>query len=328
MEQDNKHPLVAIKCLVFNHESYLRDCLNGFVMQQTDFHFVAIVHDDASTDKSADIIREYATKYPNIIKPIYETENQYSKSDGSLGRVMNSAIDATGAKYVAMCEGDDYWTDPRKLQKQVSFLESHPDYGFVGTRCAVLLNGNLEEENETLGEPIGKEGKWELFGNILPYAVYGPVTRTNTLLYRYDSVVKNRIVRAVGDYSLEALLSSLYGFACLNEACSVYRKHEGGLSNSSSAKYKRMYAEWYRSNRLVVKKEFPKEYTCPEEEIEDGYEYTLLKCAIQEGKYKEALQHRRSIVTPKYRRKTYYKFLLGRLSFAILKIALLFNDRE
>ncbi len=137
MQQD-KHPLVAIKCLVFNHEPYLRDCLNGFVMQQTDFPFVAIVHDDASTDHSADIIREYAAKYPDIIRPIYETENQYSKPDGSLGRIMNAAVDATGAKYIAVCEGDDYWTDPRKLQKQVDFLESHPDYSMCFHGAEIL----------------------------------------------------------------------------------------------------------------------------------------------------------------------------------------------
>ena len=91
---------VAIKCLVYNHEPYLRDCLEGFVMQQTDFPFVAIVHDDASTDHSADIIREYAAKYPDIIHPIYETENQYSKK-GSLTKIMNDAIEATGAPYIA-----------------------------------------------------------------------------------------------------------------------------------------------------------------------------------------------------------------------------------
>lgn len=120
--------LVAIHCLVYNHEPYLRDCLNGFVMQKTDFRFVAIVHDDKSTDNSAAIIREYAERYPDIIKPIFEKENQWSKHDGSLERIMNEAIAATGAKYVAMCEGDDYWTDPYKLQKQVDFLESHPDF--------------------------------------------------------------------------------------------------------------------------------------------------------------------------------------------------------
>ena len=139
MEQDNKYPLVAIKCLVFNHEPYLRECLDGFVMQQTDFPFVAIVHDDASTDHSADIIREYAERYPDIICPIYETENQYSK--GTLGRVMDAAIDATGAKYIAMCEGDDYWTDSHKLQKQVDFLESHPDYSMCFHGADISIEG-------------------------------------------------------------------------------------------------------------------------------------------------------------------------------------------
>ena len=123
-------PLVTIKCLVYNHEPYLRQCLDGFVMQQTTFPFEAIVHDDASTDGSAAIIREYAEKYPDIIKPIYETENQYSKHDGSLRRIMDAAMHPN-SKYIATCEGDDYWTDPNKLQLQVDFLESHPDYSLT-----------------------------------------------------------------------------------------------------------------------------------------------------------------------------------------------------
>ena len=123
-----ENPLLVISCLVYNHEPYLRDCFEGFVMQKTNFRFVAIVHDDASTDKSAEIIREYAEKYPDIIKPIYETENQYSKHNGSITRIMNAAIDATGAKYVAFCEGDDYWTDPHKLQRQVDFMDANSDY--------------------------------------------------------------------------------------------------------------------------------------------------------------------------------------------------------
>ncbi len=140
-----KNNVVAIRCCTYNHEPYIRDALEGFVMQKTDFPFVAIVHDDASTDRTAEIIREYAEKYPDIIKPIYETENQYSKKDGSLARIMNKACDATGAKYVAMCEGDDYWTDPYKLQKQVDFLESHPDYSmcFHGVNIKIEKGCNL-----------------------------------------------------------------------------------------------------------------------------------------------------------------------------------------
>ena len=138
---------VAINCLVYNHEPYLRECLEGFVMQQTDFPFVAIVHDDASTDHSADIIREYAAKYPDIIHPIYETENQYSKKNGSLTKIMDTAIEATGAPYIAMCEGDDYWIDPHKLQKQVDYLDQHSDCVITSHRFVkrYMLDGHIEE---------------------------------------------------------------------------------------------------------------------------------------------------------------------------------------
>ena len=146
MERKKYPVLVTIQCTVYNHEPYLRKCLDGFVMQQTTFPFEAIVHDDASTDNSADIIREYAEKYPDIIKPILETENQYSKEDGSLSRIM---LEATRGKYIAVCEGDDYWTDPHKLQMQVSFLESHPDYMMCVTEARVLINEEYFQEWNT-----------------------------------------------------------------------------------------------------------------------------------------------------------------------------------
>ena len=88
---DNDELMVSIRCLAYNHEPYIRQCLEGFIMQKTNFRFEAVVHDDASTDGTVAIIREYAEKYPNIIKPIYETQNQYSKHDGSLGRIMSAA---------------------------------------------------------------------------------------------------------------------------------------------------------------------------------------------------------------------------------------------
>ena len=118
-------PLVSICSAVYNHEPYLRECFEGFVMQKTTFAFEVLVHDDASTDGSADIIREYTAKYPEIFKPIYQQENQYSK-----GIKVSATYQYPRAKgkYIAFCEGDDYWTDPLKLQKQVDFLEANPDY--------------------------------------------------------------------------------------------------------------------------------------------------------------------------------------------------------
>ena len=141
-------PLVSILCMVYNHEPYLRQCLDGFVMQKTTFPFEAIVHDDASTDGSAAIIREYAEKYPDIIKPIYETENQLSKRDGSLERALDAAMHS-GSKYVALCEGDDYWTDPEKLQKQVDALESHPECTIAFSKVQVI-----DKEGNELGQTI------------------------------------------------------------------------------------------------------------------------------------------------------------------------------
>lgn len=127
---ENEPLIVSIKCITYNHEAYIRQCLEGFVMQKTNFRYEAIVHDDASTDATATIIREYAEKYPDIIKPIIETENQYSKGGSILFDIMENCL---LGKYVCICEGDDYWTDQYKLQKQVDYLDNHPDCVLVHT---------------------------------------------------------------------------------------------------------------------------------------------------------------------------------------------------
>lgn len=122
--------LVTICCTAYNQEKYIKQCLEGFIMQKTTFRFEAIVHDDASTDNTAAIIKEYAIKYPDIIKPIFETENQYSKHNGSLRKIMRANM---RGKYIAHCEADDYWIDPYKLQKQIDILEADPQVSMVYT---------------------------------------------------------------------------------------------------------------------------------------------------------------------------------------------------
>lgn len=118
---------VAVWCITYNQKDFIKDALNGFVMQKTNFPFVVIVHDDKSTDGTSDIILEYAKKYPNIIIPVIESENQWSK--GGLKHVVNIMNSHYRiGKYIAFCEGDDYWTSPDKLQTQIDFLESHPEY--------------------------------------------------------------------------------------------------------------------------------------------------------------------------------------------------------
>ena len=221
--------LVAIHCLVYNHEPYLRDCFEGFVMQKTNFRFVAIVHEDCSTDNSAAIIREYEAKYPDIFRPIYETENQWHKTDGSLGRIMNAAIDATGAKYIAMCEGDDYWTDPHKLQKQVDYMEMHSECA-ICFHPVMVLNQNTGEMAPDMLKDVPSET------TICDLARIGNYIHTPSVMYRYNPRVVEKMSQlgklGVGDY-LSHILYAENGSICkLPDYMAVYRQGVGVWSGN------------------------------------------------------------------------------------------------
>lgn len=133
MENDIK---VTVWCLAYNHEKYIRQTLEGFVKQKTDFNFEVIVHEDASTDGTADIIREYAEKYPAIIKPIFQTENQYSKK---IGIAQHFLLPVMKGKYIAYCEGDDFWCDTNKLQMQYDIMEADNEL-FLCTNKVLCVN--------------------------------------------------------------------------------------------------------------------------------------------------------------------------------------------
>lgn len=230
MDTIDKRPLVAIHCFVYNHEPYLRDCLDGFVMQKTNFPFVAIVHDDASTDGSTAIIREYEEKYPHIFKPIYETENQYSKHDDSLEQIMNDAIDASGAKYVAMCEGDDYWTDPLKLQKQVDFMEANPEYVLCCHRYKIYNQNDGTWDKDYVHQLFEISPNGFSFSNQENFNVW--ITKTLTLLIRQDAWRKmpsKKGFKYWRDVHMNYyLLKQGKGF-CMPLEGSVYRRHQGGI---------------------------------------------------------------------------------------------------
>lgn len=132
---------VLVICPVYNHEKYIRSCLDGIVKQEVNFVFKAYVHDDCSTDRSAAIIAEYAEKYPDIIVPLFEEENQHSKGDNA------RIIEYPESKYIAECEGDDYWCDCHKLQKQYDYMEAHPECSMVlhNTRIESVSDGSRDE---------------------------------------------------------------------------------------------------------------------------------------------------------------------------------------
>ncbi len=223
-------PLVSIKCLVYNHEPYLRDCLEGFVRQQTTFPFEAIVHDDASSDASQAIIREYAEKYPHIIKPILQTENQYSKGKGVLSGILNAAC---RGKYVAYCEGDDYWTDPLKLQKQVDFLESHPDYSL----CCTDFNIYTQETGEMVKAPASRCGNLTV-ADLVENNTIGTLTvlLRRSLMERYFSDFYPHLPSyPMGDYCMWIWMARQGSVYCLEDLTSVYRVQAESASHSRDA---------------------------------------------------------------------------------------------
>jgi len=124
IDGSNEDIKVSVYCLAYNHEKYIQKTLEGFVEQITNFRFEVFVHDDASTDHTPDIIKEYASKYPSIIKPILQQENQYSKGVKICSKYIYPKM---RGKYIASCEGDDYWNDPHKLQMQFDIMETHPE---------------------------------------------------------------------------------------------------------------------------------------------------------------------------------------------------------
>ena len=138
--------LVSVVTLTYNHRNFIRQCIEGILMQQTRFKFELLIHDDASTDGTAQIIREYEITYPDIVKPIYQTENQYSKGVRIGSQYLYPKAQG---KYIAECEGDDYWVDPLKLQKQVDYLESNPECGLCYTNYSIK-----NEHNNTIIGPI------------------------------------------------------------------------------------------------------------------------------------------------------------------------------
>lgn len=207
--------MVSIICNAYNHERYIAQCLDGFVMQKTNFAFEILVHDDASTDKTADIIREYEKKYPHLMKPIYQTENQYSK-----GGVFRFQYPRVKGKYIAICEGDDYWTDPLKLQKQYDAMELHPEVDMC-VHASVCIDDRTGRRKKIIAP--------ERCDCIIPVEAVicggGGFVATSSHFYRAEmnkSIPPFRQMMQL-DYTTQIHGALRGGMLYLNECMSVYR---------------------------------------------------------------------------------------------------------
>jgi len=229
--------LLTVICPCYNQEKFIGQTLEGFVGQKTDFDFIALVGDDASTDGTPAIVGQYAEKHPNLVRPVLRAGNL-----GPGGNV-NDLYKRVSSKYVAICEGDDYWTDERKLQKQVDFMEANPG-------CALSFHPvAVWNEREGRQDGIFPDRKTRFDKSSLGLAdlLRHNFIQTNSVVYRWrfrendpalDDFANGDL--QPGDYVMHLLHAEVGTIECLDEVMAVYRRHSGGMWSGVAVS-----DEWY-----------------------------------------------------------------------------------
>lgn len=222
-------PLVHTRTMTFMHEDYIRDCIEGILMQKTTFPIQVLIHDDASNDNTIEIVKEYEQKYPSLIKAYYQKENSYSKPDKHLRR--ESFMLWRIGKYEAICEGDDYWIDPLKLQKQVDFLENNEDYGLVATSTKIYIEKRDKYKNNKL-----KEADYSFEDFILGNRISTLTScfRTDLLMEYLKNINPYEQRWYLGDYPMWIYMSKKMKVKFLPDITAVYRKREESMSNTNN----------------------------------------------------------------------------------------------
>lgn len=209
--------LVSIICDTYNHADYIEDALNSFLAQQTDFAFEVLVHDDASTDGTTDIIRRYANAYPDIIKPAYEETNQYTPGGRHNFDVQSARVRGS---YVALCEGDDYWTDVHKLQRQFDALETHPEID-ICTHAGIRVDARTKKALGAVTPQVsdGIISVEEVIEGGGGYVVTNSIfMRAETYIHPPQAVVDFNL-----DYMIQIAASMRGGMYYLKDCMSAYR---------------------------------------------------------------------------------------------------------
>lgn len=218
MGSSKKTPLVSILCLSYNQKEFIKQALDSLLVQETDFLYEILINDDASTDGTKEVIQEYAKKHSNI-HPVFHNENQYSK--GKRNMIARYLLPKVRGRYIAICEGDDFWTDPSKLQRQVDFLEKNKDYALVFHPVRVFFDKAEKEDSvfpETnSGFTIDELLRWNFI-------------QTNSVMYRARKSYEGTVFDAApGDWYLHLYHAQFGKIGFINRVMSAYRRHEGGV---------------------------------------------------------------------------------------------------
>lgn len=245
-----KHPVVSVHMITYNHELYIRQAIEGVMMQETDFEFELVIGEDCSTDKTREICFEYQKKYPNKIRVLWWNENSYCNPHPSGGNARRVSAHCRG-EFIVFCEGDDYWTDPRKLQKQVDVMRSHPTVGLVFSNAKILHMGtNMMTNWSVAAFPTGfmsgdaffrifawGRGRWlSKFGTESFIMTASVLIRSRVF---FDAIKKFEIFSwrlAIGDAQTWLGCAALSDVYYLTDSTCVYRVHSGGAMASNGAK--------------------------------------------------------------------------------------------
>ncbi|MFV0419931.1 MAG: glycosyltransferase [Dysgonomonas sp.] len=215
---EKQNILVSVSMITYNHEKFIAEAIEGVVMQKTNFRFELVIGEDLSTDNTRAVCLEFQKKYPDIIRLRLNDPNQ--------GMMLNwiNNIESGQGKYIALCDGDDYWTDPYKLQKQVDFMESNSDFSMCSHKVHTLMCGHLDENMEMEQDILTTEDIIRKDWGLLTASIFFRKDAHKTPDWYYT--VKN------GDYALQLIVSLSGKIKFLPDYMAVYRQHLGGVSST------------------------------------------------------------------------------------------------
>ncbi|WP_439475774.1 glycosyltransferase [Algoriphagus formosus] len=208
-------PLVSVCMITYNQEQFIAEAINGVLMQEVDFDFELVISDDASSDATESVVRKIIANHPkrHIIN--------YTRHQKNLGMSVNFqwALNACRGKFISLCEGDDYWTDPLKLQEQVKFLDNNQEYVMVADN-SIWDHVSLNKQWNFSNKPERDVG----FIEMLEERQFA----TASVMFRNSEVFRQNLTKILGDTVLWVFLSTLGKIKYRNKVTSVYRRHESG----------------------------------------------------------------------------------------------------
>lgn len=238
--EDGQSPLVTVRCITFNHVEFIEQAIEGFLSQRTTFPVEILIHDDASTDGTADVVRAYQSKYPHLIKTILQTENQTSK--GAVGKqfARQCMVEQTEGEYIALCDGDDHWTDPLKLQKQVSVLERDSTFSMSFCNLRVCYDDSEQKAHDAYQEASHPraDGRITVFAHprertSLADLMKGNYVHTPGVVFRNwirDEGYPDYMADVtIGDWPLHLFTATKGDLHYSRDVMGVYRVHAGGM---------------------------------------------------------------------------------------------------